>query len=79
MEINETINIIKNKYNFEIPDYIITEMQECPNNINNIIALIGLAKINGRITKKQANILIKNLPVDLKLITNDKISTGIKN
>lgn len=55
---------IQNKYGFKIPDYVLYEIiksEKDKNNVRNIIQLINLAKINKRISLKNARILIKDI------------------
>lgn len=51
---------IKNDLSIEIPTYIIGEIVTGGRK-NNIIALVGLAKVNNRIKEDDAKIFIKNL------------------
>lgn len=49
---------IQNKFNFEIPNYILEIIPK--GDTSEIRVFIGLALVNNRISKEQANILIFN-------------------
>ena len=59
-KINELANIVYNELGISIPKYILDEIVDGGNK-DNIIALIGLAKINERISGENTKILIKNI------------------
>ncbi len=49
---------LQKEYDFSIPDYVLSEMQTSN---ENALALIGLARLNNRISKENANILKERL------------------
>ena len=59
-KISELANIVYNELGISIPKYILDEIVDGGNK-DNIIALIGLAKINERISWENTKILIKNI------------------
>ncbi len=59
-KINELANIVYNELGISIPKYILDEIVDGGNK-DNIIALIGLAKINERISGENTKILLKNI------------------
>lgn len=59
-KINELANIVYNELCINVPKYILDEIVDRGNK-DNIIALIGLAKINERISGENTKVLIKNI------------------
>lgn len=59
-KINELANIVYNELCINVPKYILDEIVDGGNK-DNIIALIGLAKINERISGENTKVLIKNI------------------
>lgn len=59
-KINELDNQLYNELDISVPKYILEEIVDRGNK-DNITALIGLAKMNKRVSEKDAELLIRNI------------------
>lgn len=60
IKINELDNQLYNELDISVPKYILEEIVDRGNK-DNITALIGLAKMNKRVSEKDAELLIRNI------------------